>query len=127
MTLNRLVREQTDDEGNTIYVMIHDEVEVKATQNFGLAPVITYWIKDQEITDDIRNLRFSPNAPGDYIVNYDAFQTMIYNKEQQAINDLYERYSIKPKNMTTGKQILWSIFVLFLIALPIFVVLLIKG
>ncbi|CAM5590893.1 hypothetical protein LSPH24S_06844 [Lysinibacillus sphaericus] len=30
---------------------------------------------------------------------------MLYAKEQRAINELYEKMSIKPKNMTTGKQI----------------------
>ena len=52
---------------------------------------------------------------------------MLFKKEQRAINELYETISIKPKNMSAGKQILWSFFVMLLVTLPLIaVILLIK-
>nr|WP_283164579.1 sodium:proton antiporter [Lysinibacillus sp. Bpr_S20] len=96
-------------------------IEVHATQTSGLAPVITYWMGEKEITDDIRSLRFSPRPPSSYIQDYDEFQAMLYAKEQHAINELYEQMSIKPKNMSSGKQMLWSFFVIVIAMLPLFV------
>lgn len=127
MALNRLVREQTDAKGNTIYVMLPEEIEVRATQNSGIAPSITYWVKDEDVTEDIRKLRFNFTAPGDYIQDYEEFQAKLFVKEEQAIQALYEKVSLVPKNMSTGKQILWGLFVFILISLPILIVGLLKG
>ena len=122
MAVSDIVNENTDENGNVYYAMRTHDIDVKATQSGGLAPVITYWIRDKEITDDIRKLRFSPRPPSSYIQDYDQFQAMLYEKEQRAINQLYEQHSIKPKNMSTSKQILWSFFVMMLVMLPLIVV-----
>lgn len=122
MAVSDIVNEHIDENGDVVYTMCTHNIEVKATHSSGLAPVITYWINEKEITDDIRKLRFSPRLPSSYIQDYDAFQVMLYTKEQLAINQLYEQHSIKPKNMTTSKQILWSFFVMILAMLPLLVV-----
>ena len=84
------------------------DIDVIAKSTGGLAPTITYLYNEQDVTDDIRALRFHYENPALFIEDYPAFQTMLYQKEQRAINDLYESISIKPKNMSTGKQIIWS-------------------
>ncbi|MFJ7666985.1 sodium:proton antiporter [Lysinibacillus sp. NPDC097195] len=121
MAVSDIVQEFEDEQGHVLYKMKTHNIDVQATQSSGLAPVITYWIGDKEITEDIRSLRFSPRPPSSYIQDYDEFQSMLYAKEQRAINQLYERMSIKPKNMTTGKQLLWSFFVMILAMLPLFI------
>ncbi|MEG0260595.1 MAG: sodium:proton antiporter [Lysinibacillus sp.] len=122
MAVSDLLNEFTDENGDVYFKMRSFDVEVRADQNSGLAPVISYWIGEKDITDDIRKLRFSPRPPSTYIEDYDTFQTMLYTKEQNAINQLYERISIKPKNMSTPKQILWNFFVISLIILPLLLV-----
>lgn len=122
MAVSDIVKEYTNDNGDVYYTMCTHDIDVLAKHSSGLAPVITYWIGEKEITDDIRKLRFSPRPPSTYIQDYDDFQAMLYAKEQRAINQLYEQHSIKPKNMTTSKQILWSFFVMFLAILPLLVV-----
>ncbi|WP_433596173.1 sodium:proton antiporter [Lysinibacillus xylanilyticus] len=121
MAVSDIVKQYEDEQGNVHYKMKTHDIEVLATQNTGLAPVITYWMGEKEITDDIRSLRFSPRPPSSYIQDYDEFQTMLYAKEQRAINELYEKMSIKPKNMSSGKQIVWSFFVIVLAMLPLLV------
>ena len=121
MAVSDIVQEFEDEQGNVFYKMKTHDIEVQAMHSSGLAPVITYWIGEKDITEDIRNLRFSPRTPSSYIQDYDEFQSMLYAKEQRAINELYEKMSIKPKNMTTGKQILWSFFVMILAMLPLLV------
>lgn len=121
MAVSDIVQEFEDEQGNVLYKMKTHDIEVQAMHSAGLAPVITYWIGEKDITEDIRNLRFSPRPPSSYIQDYDEFQSMLYGKEQRAINELYEKMSIKPKNMTTGKQILWSFFVMILAMLPLLV------
>lgn len=127
MALNKLVRIHTDENGYTIYTMLKEDIEVKASQNSGFTPTLTYWTKEKEVTDDILKLRFSPTPPNDYIQDYEEFQSMLHTKEQQAIRELYESIQTKPKNMTPRKQILWSSFVLLLIGLPLFIALLLNG
>ncbi|MGE7913922.1 sodium:proton antiporter [Lysinibacillus xylanilyticus] len=119
MAVSDIVKQYKDEQGNVYYKMKTHDIEVQATQTSGLAPVITYWMGEKEITDDIRNLRFSPRPPSSYIQDYDEFQAMLYSKEQGAINKLYEQMSIKPKNMSSGKQILWSFFVIAMAMLPL--------
>ena len=121
MAVSDIVQEFEDEQGHVFYKMKTFDIDVQATQSSGLAPVITYWIGDKEITEDIRSLRFSPRPPSSYIQDYDIFQSMLYTKEQRAINQLYEKMSIKPKNMTTGNQLLWSFFVMILAMLPLFI------
>ncbi|MFJ8086624.1 sodium:proton antiporter [Lysinibacillus sp. NPDC095746] len=119
MAVSDIVKQYEDEQGNVYYKMKTHDIEVQATQNSGLAPVITYFMGEKEITDDIRSLRFSPRPPSSYILDYDEFQTMLYAKEQRAINELYEQMSIKPKNMSSGKQLLWSFFVIVIAMLPL--------
>ncbi|MGE7694132.1 sodium:proton antiporter [Lysinibacillus sp. NPDC094177] len=121
MAVSDIVKQYEDEQGNVYYKMKTHNIGVQATQTSGLAPVITYWIGEKEITDDIRSLRFSPRPPSSYIQDYDEFQTMLYTKEQRAINELYEQMSIKPKNMSSGKQILWSFFVIVIAMLPLLI------
>ncbi|MFJ3388126.1 MULTISPECIES: sodium:proton antiporter [Lysinibacillus] len=121
MAVSDIVKQYEDEQGNVYYKMKTHDIEVQATQNSGLAPVITYFMGEKEITDDIRSLRFSPRPPSSYIQDYDEFQTMLYAKEQRAINELYEQMSIKPKNMSSGKQLLWSFFVIVIAMLPLLV------
>ena len=122
MAVSDLVKETIDENGEVTYSMCTFNIDVKAHHSTGLAPVITYWIGEKDITDDLRKLRFSPRLPSSYIQNYDAFQAMLYEKEQRAINQLYELHSIKPKNMTATKQVLWSFFVMMLVIAPLLVV-----
>lgn len=121
MAVSDIVKQYEDEQGNVYYKMKTHDIEVQATQNSGLAPVITYFMGEKEITDDIRSLRFSPRPPSTYIEDYDEFQTMLYAKEQRAINELYEQMRIKPKNMSSGKQLLWSFFVIIIAMLPLLV------
>lgn len=123
---NRLIEIVTNDVGETIYKMKTFDIHVTAKFTGGIAPTITYIHEDKDVTDEIRAIRFHFENPATYIENYASFQKMLFEKEQRAINELYETISIKPKNMSTGKQILWSFFVFLLVMTPIFVILLIK-
>ena len=119
--LNKLVREEINENGDTVYKMVTFDINVIAKSTGGLAPTIIYLYNDQDVTDDIRALRFHYQNPALFIEDYPAFQTMLYQKEQRAINDLYESISIKPKNMSTGKQIIWSFGVLFIMLIPLLI------
>ena len=122
---NRLVREEINTEGKTICKMATFDIDVIARSSGGLAPTIIYLHNDRDVTDDIRAIRFHYKSPSSFIEDYSEFQTMLYEKEQRAINQLYESISIKPKNMTTNKQLLWSFFVLLLVVLPFLAIMLI--
>lgn len=122
--LNKLVKQETNDAGEVIYKMVTFDIDVIAKSTGGLAPTIIYMHKEEDITDDIRALRFHFENPANFIEDYPAFQAMLFQKEQLAIERLYEKISIKPKNMPVGKQILWNFFVIFLILLPFIVVVL---
>ena len=123
---NRLIEIVTNDVGETVYKMKTFDIHVTAKLTGGIAPTITYLHEDKDVTDDIRAIRFHFENPASYIENYASFQKMLFEKEQRAVNELYEMISIKPKNMSTGKQILWSSFVFFLVMIPVFIILLIK-
>ena len=116
--MNKLVREEINENGRVIYKMATFNIDVIAKSTGGLAPTIIYLYNEQDITDDVRALRFHYENPASFIEDYPAFQAMLYQKEQRAINDLYESISLKPKNMSTGKQILWSFGVIFAILIP---------
>ena len=119
--MNRLVREEVNEDGEIIYKMATFDIDVIAKLTGGLAPSLTYLYNDQDVTDAIRALRFHYQNPTSFIEDYPAFQYMLYQKEQRAINTLYESISIKPKNMSTGKQIIWSFGVLFLMLIPLLI------
>ncbi|WP_336047051.1 sodium:proton antiporter [Solibacillus ferritrahens] len=123
---NRLIEIVTNDVGETVYKMKTFDIHVTAKLTGGIAPTITYIHEDNDVTDDIRAIRFHFENPASYIENYPSFQKMLFEKEQRAVNELYEMISIKPKNMSTGKQILWSSFVFLLVMIPVFIILLIK-
>lgn len=119
--MNKLVREEINESGETVYKMATFDIDVIAKSTGGLAPTIIYLYNEQDVTDDIRALRFHYENPALFIEDYPAFQTMLYQKEQRAINDLYESISIKPKNMSTGKQIIWSFGVIFIMLIPLLI------
>ena len=119
--MNKLVREEINENGETVYKMATFDIDVIAKSTGGLAPTIIYLYNEQDVTDDIRALRFHYENPALFIEDYPAFQTMLYQKEQRAINDLYESISIKPKNMSTGKQIIWSFCVIFIMLIPLLI------
>ena len=119
--MNKLICEEIDANGKKIYKMASFDIEVIAKHAGGLAPTITYMLHDEDITDDIRKLRFHFENPASFIEDFPQFQTMLFEKEQRALNNLYDHYSIRPKNMPVGKQVLWSFFVLLLITIPIFI------
>ena len=119
--MNKLVREEINENGETVYKMATFDIDVIAKSTGGLAPTIIYLYNEQDVTDDIRALRSHYENPALFIEDYPAFQTMLYQKEQRAINDLYESISIKPKNMSTGKQIIWSFGVIFIMLIPLLI------
>lgn len=123
---NPLIKIIIEEDGNTTYQMVTFDIEVVARLTGGIAPTISYMYNDNDVTDDIRAIRFHHDNPASYIEDYSSFQQMLYEKEQRAINELYETLTIKPKNMSTAKQLLWSFFLLFLVMLPVFVVMLIN-
>lgn len=119
---NPLVVEEYDENGDIIYKMKTFEIDVIAKLTGGIAPTITYMHKERDVTDDIRAIRFYYDNPADIIQDFPQFQAMLFQKEQRAVNELYESISIKPKNMSTPKQILWAFFVFLLIVLPLFLI-----
>lgn len=123
---NPLIETIVNDAGKTVYKMKTFDIDVIARLSGGIAPTISYMHHDKDVTDDIRAIRFHFENPASYIEDYTKFQNMLFEKEQRAVNELYEAISIKPKNMSTGKQILWSFFVFLLVMFPVFIILLIK-
>ena len=126
MKTNRLVTQYQNEKGEVCYKMKTFDINVIAKSSGGLAPTILYFHDNQDVTDDIHALRFGLESPYSYIENYDQFQKMLYKKEQKALNDLYDSISIRPKNMSTGKQILWSFGVLLLMTIPLIVAIILK-
>lgn len=121
MIINRLVKECINENGEKVYKMVTHDIDVIAKATGGLAPTFIYMHNNQDVTDDIRQIRFSARSPYSYIEDYDEFQTMLYHKEQKAINDLYDSISLRPKNMTPGEQTLWSFGILLLMTIPLLV------
>lgn len=120
--MNNLIRQETNEKGEVIYRMVTFDIEVVAKSTGGLSPTIIYLQGEKDITDDIRALRFHYENPADFIEDYPAFQAMLYAKEQRAINELYESISIKPKNLSPAKQVLWSFGVMLFIVVPFIIV-----
>lgn len=121
MTINRLVKEYINEYGEKVYKMATHDIHVIAKANGGLSPTIIYLYNNQDVTDDIRQIRFGVRSPYSYIEDYDEFQTMLYHKEQQAINDLYDSISLRPKNMSAKEQTLWNIGILLFMSIPLLV------
>ncbi|MDN4495428.1 sodium:proton antiporter [Ureibacillus aquaedulcis] len=126
MKLNRLVQQYQGSDGEVGYKMATFDIDVIAKSTGGLAPTILYFHNNQDVTDDIRSLRFGVDSPYTYIDDYGQFQTMLYKKEQQALNNLYDTISIRPRNMSTAKQILWSFGVLLLMGIPLLVAMILR-
>jgi len=118
---NPLIQEVVNENGQTVYKMATFDIDVIAKMNGGLAPTLIYLQDQKDVTDWVRALRFGIKLPSSYIEDYDAFQAMLFQKEEKAINDLYDTISIRPKNMSTSKQILWSFAVLSLMAIPLLI------
>jgi len=116
--MNNLIRQETNEKGEIIYRMATFDVDVVAKSTGGLSPIIIYLQGEKDITDDIRALRFHFENPASFIEDYPAFQAMLYEKEQRAINELYESISIKPKNLSPANQVLWSVGVMLFIIFP---------
>lgn len=116
--MNKLIRQETNEKGEIIYRMATFDVDVVAKSTGGLSPIIIYLQGEKDITDDIRALRFHFENPASFIEDYPAFQAMLYEKEQRAINELYESISIKPKNLSPANQVLWSVGVMLFIIFP---------
>ncbi|MER1987968.1 MAG: sodium:proton antiporter [Solibacillus sp.] len=123
---NPLVMEENNEHGDVTYKMKTFDIDVIAKLTGGIAPTITYMHNERDVTDDIRAIRFHYENPADVIEDFAQFQTMLFQKEQRAINALYESISMKPKNMSTPKQILWAFFVFALVAMPLFIIFLLK-
>ncbi len=119
--VNPLIQEVINENGETVYKMASFDIEVIAKMNGGLAPTIIYLHENKDVTDWVRAIRFGMKQPSSYIEDYDAFQSMLFQKEEKAINDLYDTISIRPKNMSTGKQIIWSFAVLALMTIPLLI------
>lgn len=126
MKTNRLVTQYQKDTGEVSYKMSTFDIDVIAKPTGGLAPTILYFHDNQDITDDIRSLRFGVNSPYSYIDDYEHFQSMLYKKEEKALNNLYDTISIRPKNMSTSKKVLWSFGVLLLMTIPLLVAILLR-
>lgn len=116
--MNDLIRQETNEKGEIIYRMATFDIDVVAKSTGGLSPIIIYLQGEKDITDDIRALRFHYQNPASFIEDYPAFQAMLYEKEQWAINELYDSISIKPKNLSPAKQVLWSFGVMLFIVVP---------
>lgn len=116
--MKNLIRQETNEAGEVIYKMATFDIDVIAKSTGGLSPIIMYLQEGKDVTDEIRALRFHYQNPASFIEDYPAFQAMLYEKEQRAINELYESISIKPKNMSPAKQMIWSFGVMLLVIGP---------
>lgn len=121
IALNRLIEERKHHH-TTAYYMKRVDVEVKASQSSSLVPVLTYWLDEEEVTDAILQLRLSPQLPSSYIEDYDEFQTMLFAKEQLAIQKLYEQTSLEPPLKKRYQRIIWPIFIAFIMVSPIIII-----
>jgi len=122
MVMNHLVRECVNDQGKKVYRIATYDIDVVAKASTGgLAPTIIYLHDNEDITDSIRQIRFDVRSPYSYIEDYDRFQSMLYQKEQEAITELYDSFSIRPKNMPAKMQVLWHFGVLLLMTIPLLV------
>ena len=115
--MKQLLKETVNAAGEKVYQMATFDINVKARMNGGLAPTIHYFLNDRDITDDIRALRYHPDDPSSFIVDFKEFQRVLYEKEIEAITKLYDKFSIRPKNMPESLQVIWSFSFLFCIVI----------
>lgn len=106
--MTKLLKETVNAAGEKVYQMATFDINVKAKMNGGLAPTIYYYWNDQDITKEIRALRYHPGDPHSFIIDFKEFQQVLYRKEIEAITQLYDKFSIRPKNMSESAQIIWS-------------------
>ena len=106
--MKQLLKETVNPAGEKVYQMATFDINVKARMNGGLAPTIHYYLNDRDITEDIRALRYHPNDPTSFIVDFKEFQKVLYQKEIEAVTTLYDKFSIRPKNMPESMQVVWS-------------------
>ena len=121
MALNPLITMMTSEE-ETIYKMKTYDITVKAHQSTGIVPVTTYWIGEEDVTSAVLKLRLSPQSPSEYVEDYEAWQTMLFAKEQQAIQALYEFSTIEPTLTKPYQRLLWPVVLAALVLAPIILV-----
>ena len=126
MKFNRLINQYQKENGEFGYKMATYEIEVIARNIGGHVPNILYFHDNQDVTDDIKAIRYGIKPPYSYIDDYDKFQKILYKKEQQAMNNLYELIKIRPKKLSSTKQLLWSFGVLILMTIPLLVAFILK-
>lgn len=121
MALNPLITMITSEE-ETIYKMKTYDITVKAHQSTGIVPVTTYWIGEEDVTSAVLKLRLSPQSPSEYVEDYEEWQTMLFAKEQQAIQALYEFSTIEPTLTKPYQRLLWPAVLAALVLAPIILV-----
>ena len=121
VALNPLITMITSEE-ETIYKMKTYDITVKAHQSTGIVPVTTYWIGEEDVTSAVLKLRLSPQSPSEYVEDYEAWQTMLFAKEQQAIQALYEFSTIEPTLTKPYQRLLWPVVLATLVLAPIILV-----
>lgn len=121
MALNPLVVAYEKD-GVTHYKMKTYDITVKAHQSTGIVPVTTYWIGEEDVTSAVLKLRLSPQSPTTYVDDYEAWQSMVFTKEQQAIQALYEFASLAPTFKKPLAKKLWPVLFALLLLAPIILV-----
>lgn len=122
MIKNKLVVQHIDAQNIASYSIKRGNYTVKAETQGGLAPTLYYFLDGEDVTEDVRALRFSPIPPQNFLADFESFQAMLYEKEQKAMQQLYDQYTIRPKNMTATQQVFWSFGLLVLLAIPIFLI-----
>lgn len=115
--MKKLLKETVNAAGEKVYQMATFDINVKARMNGGLSPTIHYYLNDQDITADIRALRYYPVDPSSFIIDFKEFQKVLYKKEIEALTKLYDKFSIRPKNMSEPAQVIWSFGFLITIVL----------
>ena len=123
MIKNKLVIQHVDDQNVATYSIKRGNYTVKAETQGGLAPTLYYFLDGEDVTEDVRALRFSPIPPQNFLPDFEKFQSMLYDKEQKAMQHLYDQYTIRPKNMNATQQVVWSLGLMLLVAVPIFLLL----
>lgn len=123
MIKNKLVIQHVDNQNVATYSIKRGSYTVKAETQGGLAPTLYYFLDGEDVTEDVRALRFSPIPPQNFLPDFEDFQAMLYDKEQKAMQKLYDQYTIRPKNMNATQQVVWSLGLMLLLAVPIFLLL----
>lgn len=123
---NPLIEQKTNDAGDTIYQMKTLDIDVVARLTGGIAPTITYMHGEKDVTDDIRAIRFHYEKPADYIENYAAFQSMLYQKSNVPLTVSTNRLASSRKTCPLVNKFYGAFFVFLLVLIPVFLVVLLK-